>query len=88
MGGTTRVDLESGSRELQQESAASIFRMSSRPQDTRSARRATRESDGFIGFVPGVGLADSANLGLSSATPFGVVNCARSGTENISSFEN
>jgi L-cysteine desulfidase len=37
--------------------------------DTRFARRAARESDGLIGLVPKVALADSGNLGLSSSTP-------------------
>ena len=40
-------------------------------RDTRFAHRAARENDGFIGFAPRVGLADSANPGLTSSTPLG-----------------
>jgi hypothetical protein len=35
-----------------------------KPKDTRSARRASRESDEFYGFVPGVALSESGNPGL------------------------
>ena len=40
-------------------------------EDTRCARPALPEMDGFDCFVPRVGLVDSANPGLDDATPLG-----------------
>jgi len=42
---------------------------------TRFTRLAALESDGLDGFAPRVGLADSANPGLSSSTPLGSLLC-------------
>ena len=43
--------------------------MLQQPRDSRFARRAAREMGGLIGFLPRVGLDDSANPGLDDTTP-------------------
>jgi len=52
--------------------------------DARFARRASREMDGWIFFIPGVGLAGSANPGLEGATALrSSFCCALSGVRTI-----
>jgi len=46
-------------------------RLVSMLRGTRDTRCAAREMGGLNGSLPRVGLADSANPGLSSATPLG-----------------
>ena len=43
-------------------------------EDTRFARRATRESDGLNWLAPGVALSESGNPGLSSGALSGPLN--------------
>ena len=40
-------------------------------EDTRFARRASRESDGLVGRLPWVALSESGNPGLMSVAPLG-----------------